>query len=45
MFHMALKGSDKNDIYTMAVDGTDLVQITDKPDVNEYFTAWGIEPR
>ena len=45
LFHMALKGSDKNDIYTMNVDGTDLVQITDTPDVTEYFTAWGIEPR
>ncbi|HSL76621.1 MAG TPA: hypothetical protein VK867_06735, partial [Candidatus Limnocylindrales bacterium] len=25
LFHMAVKGSDKNDIYTMKVDGTDLV--------------------
>jgi len=45
LFHMALRGSDKNDIYTMNVDGTDLVQITDTPEVTEYFTAWGIEPR
>ena len=42
---MALRDSDKNDIYTMNVDGTDLVQITDTPDVTEYFTAWGIDPR
>ena len=45
LFHMAVKGSDKNDIYTMKVDGTDLVQITDTPDVTEYFTAWGVDPR
>jgi Tol biopolymer transport system component len=45
LFHMAPKGSDKNDIYTMKLDGTDLVQITDTPDVTEYFTAWGVEPR
>ena len=42
---MAVKGSDKNDIYTMKVDGTDLVQLTDTPDDNEYFTDWGIDPR
>ena len=45
LFHMALDGSDKNDIYTMRVDGTDLVQITDTPEVTEYFTDWGIDPR
>jgi WD40-like Beta Propeller Repeat len=45
LFHMAVKGSDKNDIYTMKVDGTDLVQITATPNDNEYFTDWGIEPR
>ena len=45
LFHMALRDSDKNDIYTMNVDGTDLVQITDTPEVTEYFTAWGIDPR
>ena len=45
LFHMALKGSDKNDIYTMNDDGTNLVQITDTPEVNEYFTAWGVDPR
>ena len=45
LFHMALKGSDKNDIYTMKVDGTDLVQITDTPNDNEYFTDWGVDPR
>ena len=42
---MAVKGSDKNDIYTMKVDGTDLVQITATPNDNEYFTDWGIDPR
>lgn len=45
LFHMALSGSDKNDIYTMKVDGTDLVQITDTPNDNEYFTDWGVDPR
>jgi Tol biopolymer transport system component len=44
LFHMALAGSDKNDIYTMSIDGTDLVQITNTPAVTEYFTDWGIEP-
>ena len=34
-----------NDIYTMKLDGTDLVQLTDTPDDNEYFTDWGIDPR
>lgn len=45
LFHMSVKGSDKNDIYTMNIDGTDLVQITNTPNVNEYFTDWGIDPR
>ncbi len=44
LFHMALKGSNQNDIYTMKVDGTDLVQITDTPNDNEYFTDWGVDP-
>jgi WD40-like Beta Propeller Repeat len=44
LFHMALKGNDKNDIYTMNIDGTDLLQITKTPDVTEYFTDWGIDP-
>jgi Tol biopolymer transport system component len=44
LFSMAVKGSDKNDIYTMKIDGTDLVQVTNTPDKNEYFTDWGIDP-
>jgi Tol biopolymer transport system component len=45
LFSMALDGSDKNDIYTMKVDGTDLAQMTATPNDNEYFTDWGIDPR
>jgi Tol biopolymer transport system component len=44
LFNMALEGSDKNDIYTMNIDGTDLLQVTNTPDMNEYFTDWGIDP-
>lgn len=42
---MGLAGATNNDIYTMKLDGTDLVQLTNTPDVNEYFTDWGIDPR
>ena len=45
LFSMALKGSDKADIYMMSIDGTDLVQITNTPNDHEYFTDWGIDPR
>ena len=38
-------GAPNNDIYTMKLDGTDLVQLTNTPDDNEYFTDWGINPR
>lgn len=45
VFSMGLAGATNNDIYTMKLDGTDLVQLTNTPDVNEYFTDWGIDPR
>ncbi len=45
VFFMRLAGAPNNDIYTMKLDGTDLVQLTKTPDDNEYFTDWGIEPR
>ncbi len=45
VFNMAVGTSDMADIYTMATNGTDLVQITNTPDDNEYFTDWGIDPR
>jgi WD40 repeat protein len=45
VFRMGLAGAPNNDIYTMKLDGTDLVQLTDTPDDNEYFTDWGIDPR
>ncbi|HET8785723.1 MAG TPA: hypothetical protein VFM38_08825 [Candidatus Limnocylindrales bacterium] len=45
VFNMAV-GTDQNaDIYTMKIDGTDVVQITDTPNDNEYFVDWGIDPR
>ncbi|HET9083453.1 MAG TPA: hypothetical protein VFN41_03540 [Candidatus Limnocylindrales bacterium] len=48
VFNMTLPESDKGenaDIYTMKVDGTDLVQITNTPSENEYFVDWGIDPK
>ncbi len=45
VFSMGLAGASNNDIYTMKLDGTDLVQLTNTPDDNEYFTDWGIDPR
>ena len=44
-FYMGLAGAPNNDIYTMKSDGTDLVQLTNTPDDNVYFTDWGIDPR
>ena len=44
VFNMGLLGT-RNDIYTMKVDGTDLVQITDTPNDDEYFVDWGVDPR
>ena len=45
VFYMRPAGAPNNDIYTMKLDGTDLVQLTKTPDDNEYFTDWGIDPR
>jgi hypothetical protein len=45
VFNMAVGTSNNADIYTMNIDGTDLVQITNTPNDNEYFTDWGIDPR
>ena len=44
LFQMALAGASNADMYTMAVDGTDLVQLTDTPSDNEYFGDWGVDP-
>jgi hypothetical protein len=44
VFHMEVPGTTGNDIYTMRLDGTDLQQVTDTPDVTEYFTDWGVDP-
>jgi hypothetical protein len=41
---MAVGESSNADIYTMKLDGTDVVQITNTPNDNEYFTDWGIDP-
>jgi Tol biopolymer transport system component len=41
VFHAAVQGTTA-DIYTMAIDGTDLVQVTDTPGVDEDFTDWGL---
>ena len=45
VFNMAIGTSNNADIYTMKLDGTDLVQITNTPNDNEYFVDWGIDPR
>ena len=45
LFDLARPGSDKADIYTMKIDGTDLVQITNTPTENEYFVDWGTDPK
>jgi Tol biopolymer transport system component len=45
VFRMAVGTSMNADIYTMKLDGTDVIQITDTPNDNEYFVDWGIEPR
>jgi len=44
VFNMKPLGSDNADVYTMKIDGTDLVQITNTPNDNEYFVDWGIDP-
>jgi hypothetical protein len=44
VFNMADGESNNADIYTMKIDGTDVVQVTDTPDDNEYFVDWGIDP-
>jgi hypothetical protein len=44
VFNMAVGDSNNADIYTMKIDGTDVVQITNTPGDNEYFTDWGIDP-
>jgi Tol biopolymer transport system component len=43
VFDMAVGASDRADIYTMKLDGTDLVQVTDTPNDNEYFADWGTD--
>ena len=45
VFDMKPLGGDNADIYTMKTDGTDLVQITNTPDDNEYGVDWGIDPK
>ena len=44
-FNMAVGTADKADIYTMKIDGTEVVQITNTPNDNEYFVDWGVDPR
>jgi dipeptidyl aminopeptidase/acylaminoacyl peptidase len=44
-FNMAVGTSDNADIYTMKINGADVVQITNTPNENEYFVDWGIDPR
>jgi hypothetical protein len=44
VFDMAVGTSENADVYTMRLDGTDLVQVTDTPSDNEHFTDWGIDP-
>jgi Tol biopolymer transport system component len=36
--------SRSSDIYTAEVDGTDLVQITNSPDVDDEFARWSALP-
>ena len=48
VFSMDLPESDRGDngdIYTMKIDGTDLVQITNTPHDDEYFVDWGVDPQ
>ena len=44
-FAMTPTGQTNPDIYTMKIDGTDLVQITNTPDEVEYSPDWGVDPR
>ena len=44
VFSMKLKTAKNADIYSMNVNGTDLVNLTNTPNTNEYFTDWGIDP-
>jgi Tol biopolymer transport system component len=41
----SIDNSDVGDVYTMKIDGTDLVQVTNTPNDNEYFVDWGIDPK
>jgi Tol biopolymer transport system component len=45
VFSMKLPGSDNADVYTMKIDGTDIVQVTNTPNDNEYGVDWGIDPK
>ena len=45
VFAMTLTGQTNPDIYTMKIDGTDLVQITNTPNDVETFPDWGVDPR
>lgn len=45
VFSMKVPGNDNADVYTMKIDGTDLVQITNTPNENEYGVDWGIDPK
>jgi Tol biopolymer transport system component len=45
VFRMTLTGQTNPDIYTMKIDGTDLVQITNTPNDVEYSPDWGVDPR
>ena len=43
-FIMATGESNNADVYTMMLDGSDVVQVTDTPNDNEYFVDWGVDP-
>ena len=45
VFAMTLTGQTNPDIYTMKIDGTDLVQITNTPNDVETEPDWGVDPR
>jgi Tol biopolymer transport system component len=44
-FQMQRAGDQNPDIYTMKLDGGDLVQVTHTPSANEYFVDWGQSPQ
>ena len=45
VFAMSVGTANTGDIYTMKIDGTELKDISNTPNDNEYFVDWGVDPR